>query len=87
MPMHYGMPHPAINVGDLIESLKVLPPDAPIALVEVSQDWDALGAPPVTTLTLKVWGGFELGARTVEANHKALPSKPKALPKQPARLT
>jgi len=83
MPMHYGMPHPAMNVGDLIESLKALPPDAPIAMTEVTQDWGADDPFIVTTLTLKVWGNFSMPS----GRQGRIESKPKALPKQPARLT
>jgi hypothetical protein len=80
----YGMPHPAVTVADLIESLSVLPPDARIALVQVDQEWSPLEDPtPVTTLTLKVWGGFELQQRRT----KSIEARAKALPKQPARLT
>jgi len=68
MTTTYGRPEPALNVGDLIESLKELPPDAPIALVEVTQDWIFDGSPPITTLTLKVWGGLEIQANRIESH-------------------
>ena len=82
MPATYGMPRPAITVGDMIESLKALPPDAPIALVEVQQEWSYLDAPAVTTLTLKVWGGF-----SIPGEQKRITQRQERLPSQPARLT
>lgn len=75
------MPRPCVTVGGLIESLKALPPDAPIALIEVQQEWSCIEAQPVTTLTLKVWGGLSLSGE-----QKALPASQNRLPKQPARL-
>lgn len=73
--MTHGMPRPAVTVGDLIESLKELPPDARIALVEVQQEWSYLEALPITTLTLKVWGGLN-----ISGDQRKLPKN------QPARI-
>lgn len=78
-----SMPYPCITVGELIKSLSCLDPDAPLALIEVSQDWDALGSPPVTTLTLRSWGGLSLPAGRSQAS---IEWSKKALPKQQARI-
>lgn len=66
------MPRPAVTVGDLIESLSVLPQDAPIALTDVVQEWDAFGSPPKTTLTLVVWGDLSSLStpRRIDTGHR-----------------
>ena len=78
-----AMPYPCITVGELIESLSCLDPDAPLALIEVSQDWNAMGGPPVTTLTLKSWGGLTLPSGRQQA---AIQGSKKALPAKQARI-
>lgn len=78
-----SMPYPCITVGELIESLSCLDPDAPLALTEVQQEWSVLDGPPVTTLTLRLWGGLSLPASRSRA---AIEGSKKALPKQQARI-
>lgn len=78
-----SMPYPCITVGELIESLSCLDPNAPLALIEVQQEWDMLRPNPVTTLTMKSWGGLTLPAGRSQA---AIEGSKKSLPRKQARI-